>query len=315
MKNKYNPNYQKQPNRFFPILIKVLAVLIALTLLVLLGIFIFKKSTSNKITLKTIKNYWNQYDYEKVYESSKDFLQKDPYNNSVLQYHGYSCFFLSISQNDTSLAQEYLDESINSLRLALYEADKSSIPQIQYILGKAYFSKNTVSSYYYSDLAIKYLTLAKKNNYNADDIYEYLGLSYASLGMTMESISAFTEALTVRESDFLLLSIAKQYFKASNYDVSEQYLFRIIKESENDEIKLEAKNYLGNIYFEKGNYDKAEQQFNDVIENYSNCADAHYGLGLIYEKQGNLVKARAEWRQAQKIQVNHAGALKKLSIN
>ena len=46
-----------------------------------------------------------------------------------------------------------------------------------------------------------------------------------------------------------------------------------------------------------------------------NSADAHYGIGVIYEKQGNMVKARAEWRKALKIQVNHAGALQKMSEN
>ena len=33
----------------------------------------------------------------------------------------------------------------------------------------------------------------------------------------------------------------------------------------------------------------------------------------IYEKQGNLVKARAQWRKALKIQVNHPGALQKMA--
>ena len=47
----------------------------------------------------------------------------------------------------------------------------------------------------------------------------------------------------------------------------------------------------------------------------ANSADAHYGIGVIYEKQGNIVKARAEWRQALKLQVNHADALKKMANN
>ena len=53
----------------------------------------------------------------------------------------------------------------------------------------------------------------------------------------------------------------------------------------------------------------------NVLEKYPNSADAHYGIGVIYEKQGNLVKARAEWRQTLKIQVNHQGALQKLNSN
>ena len=211
--------------------------------------------------------------------------------------------------------REYLDECINNLRLALYNANKSLVPQIQYMLGKAYFYKNTISTYYYADLAIKYLNLAKENNYVADDIPEYLGLSYASLGMTMESISAFTEALLVRESDTLLLSIAEQYFKANQYNAAEQYLFRVITNSENDEIIIKSKILLGNIYIAKDDYENALKIFNEIITENDNNADAHYGIGLVYEKQNNLVKARAEWRKTLKIQVNHQGAIKKLSDN
>ena len=131
--------------------------------------------------------------------------------------------------------------------------------------------------------------------------------------MTMESISAFTEALLVRESDTLLLSIAEQYYKAEEYEAAEQYLFRIIKNSKNDEIVLKSQILLGNIYIDNGEYDEALKEFDNVLKKNENSADAHYGIGVIYELQGNIVKARAEWRAALKIQVNHPGALQKMS--
>ena len=90
-------------------------------------------------------------------------------------------------------AQTYLDECINNLRIALYSSNDKLTPQLQYMLGSAYFYKNTITTHYYADLAVKYLLLAQKNGYESNDIAEYLGLSYDSLGMTMESISAFTE--------------------------------------------------------------------------------------------------------------------------
>ena len=133
--------------------------------------------------------------------------------------------------------------------------------------------------------------------------------------MTMESISAFTEALLVRESDSLLLSIAEQYYKARELNASEQYLFRIIKNSDNEDIVLKSENLLGNIYIDKEDYDAALEEFENVLKKNENSADAHYGIGVIYEKQGNIVKARSEWRKALKIQVNHPGALQKMSEN
>lgn len=312
-KNEQIKTFAKRKNHILRNTIIVSGILLFIAAIASLGIFLFQSYNKNKITLKTIKQSWEQSDYEGVYEQGKVFLQDKPYNNTALTYYGYACFYLAVSQIDTYKVQEYLDESINNLRLAMYDASKSLLPQLQYMLGKAYFYKNTITTYYYADLAIKYLNLARENGYYADDIAEYLGLSYASLGMTYESISAFTEALLVRESDFLLLSIAEQYYKAGETGAASQYLFRIINNSSNDEIILKSRLLLGNIYIDTDDLQNALEQFNAVLAKDENSADAHYGIGLIYEKQENLVAARSEWRKARKIQPNHSGALKKLS--
>ncbi|MBP5520697.1 MAG: tetratricopeptide repeat protein [Treponema sp.] len=295
--------------------LRVALVIIALAAIIISSIFGIKKYQQGRITIKTIKTAWSTYDYQKVYELSKAFLQDNTYNNTALTYYSYACFFLAQAQTDTQQTQSYLDECINNIRIALYDADKSLVPQLQYMLGRAYFYKNTITTHYYADLAVKYLLLAKENGYEADDISEYLGLSYASLGMTMESIAAFTGALLIRESDPLLLAIAEQYYKAKELDAAEQYLFRIIKNSDNEDIKIKSENLLGNIYIDREKYNEAMQEFNNVLKKNENSADAHYGIGVIYEKQGNIVKARSEWRKALKIQVNHPGALQKMSEN
>ena len=313
--NIENSSYAKKKSHLLRNLVRVAAVIVLLSVIALSTWFGINKYQQGRITIKTIKEAWSVYDYQKVYELSKAFLQNDTYNNTALTYYSYACFYLAQAQTDTQQAQSYLDECINNIRVALYEADNSLIPQLQYMLGLAYFSKNTITTHYYADLAVKYLLLAKENGYEADDIAEYLGLSYASLGMTMESISAFTEALLVRESDSLLLSIAEQYYKAKELNASEQYLFRIIKNSDNEDIVLKSENLLGNIYIDKEDYDAALEEFENVLKKNENSADAHYGIGVIYEKQGNIVKARSEWRKALKIQVNHPGALKKMSEN
>ena len=312
-KSQKNQNFAKKKNHILRNIFIVSGILVFVAAVVCLGIFLIHNYNKNRITLKTIRQSWSEYDYEKVYQQGKVYLQDKPYNNTALTYYGYACFYLAVSQNDTFTAQEYLDESINNLRLAMYDASKTLLPQLQYMLGKAYFYKNTITTYYYADLAIKYLSLARDNGYKADDISEYLGLSYASLGMTYESISAFTEALIVRESDSLLLSIAEQYYKAGEFNAAQQYLFRIINNSSNDEIILKSRLLLGNIYIDTEQLDNAMEQFKLILEANDNSADAHYGIGLVYEKQENLVSARAEWRQARKIQPNHAGAVKKLS--
>ena len=313
--NIENSSYAKKKSHLLRNILRLAAVVLVLSAVAFATLFGIRKYQQNRISIKTIKEAWGSYDYQKVYELCKVFLQDNTYNNTALTYYSYACFFLAQAQTDTQQAQNYLDECINNIRIALYEADQSLVPQLQYMLGKAYFYKNTITTHYYADLAVKYLILAKQSGYEADDIAEYLGLSYASLGMTMESISAFTEALLVRESDSLLLAIAEQYYKAQELNAAEQYLFRIIKNSDNEDIILKSENLLGTIYIDKEDYDAALEEFENVLKKNENSADAHYGIGVIYEKQGNIVKARSEWRKALKIQVNHPGALQKMSEN
>lgn len=309
-----NPNFKKHENIILKRILIIFAGLVVLAGIIISSVFAIKNYNKNRITVKTITQYWNEYDYSSLYEAGKTFLQQDPYNNTVLTYYGYACFFLAVSQNDNFTANEYLDESINKIRLALYEANDNLKPQLEYMLGKAYFYKNTISNYYYADLAVKYLNLAKLHNYEAEDINQRLGLSYAALGQTMDSIAAFSEALIVRESDTLLLSIAEQYYKANQYNVSEQYLNRIITNSSDDDIILKSKILLAQLHTDQQLYDQAIKEYEDILADHSDAADAYYGLGVIYEKQNNMVKARAEWRKAVRLQPNHAGAKKKLSI-
>ncbi len=265
-------------------------------------------------SLYSLKSKWNKYDYEGVYDVSSAILYEKPYDWYVRTYHGYAAFYLSVSQGDVVLSQSFLDESVNSLRIALLGAKGRQVPQIEYMLGRAYFYKNFQSSYhYYSDLAIKYLLRAKADGYKSPDIPELLGLCYASLGMTMESIASFSEALLVRESDVLLLSLAEQYHLAGQDSASQQYLYRISQTCNDEQIILKTHKLLGEIYLSEEKYEDAEAEFKAILEKNENSADAYYGLGVIYENQGDLVKARSEWRKALRIQSSHSGALKKMA--
>jgi tetratricopeptide (TPR) repeat protein len=302
---------------------KILARIIVLFLfvsLVFISVYvvskiIIRKNNSSVPTNASIISLWNKSEYEEVYTKSGILLDGNSFNGTALFYRGLSSFYLAVSQTETSAAQSYLDESINNLRIALHTADKNLQPQISYILGKAYFQRNLFSSYhYYADLAVLYLENAIALGYESADIPEYLGLSYANLGMTQQSIEAFTNALLVRESDILLLAIAQQYIISSNIETAKQYLFKVAKESSNDILILKSKLLLAQIYFEEQLYSEAAQEYMSILEKDPDYADAYYGLGLIYEKEGDSAKARAEWRNVLKIQVNHQGAINKLGL-
>lgn len=298
--------------------VKKLALFVCFVALVSAGVYFSYRTIDSKInngnSIINLKSKWKVYDYQSVYDISTAILYKQPFSTTARTYHGYASFFLAVSQSDVVQALSFLDEAINSLRVALQTARFGAVSQLEYMLGKSYFYKNLQASYYYyADLAIWYLLAAKKHGYKADDIPELLGLCYASLGMTMESISAFTEALLVRESDILLLSIAEQYHNVGQDIAAEQYLFRISQECKDEQIVLKSHLLLGSIYLAREEFDDAEEEFNAILEKNENSADAYYGLGVVYESRGEAAKARAEWRKALRIQGNHPLALKKMA--
>jgi len=306
--------FAKREDKIRKLFIIYSLLFIALIAVIFLSYHFINRNLHSKPSITMLYDKWEVYDYQSVYDISSILLDKSPMNNTILTFRGYSSFYLAVSQNENAMAQQLIDESIRCLRIALLTAKKKTVAQIDYMLGKAYFYKNELSSYgYYSDLTVYYLTAALEKGYKADDVFEYLGLSYALLGKTMESIAAFSEALLVRESDSLLLSIAEQYYKAGITTISKQYLYQLNTTSDNESLLLNSMNLLGKIYIDEGSYAEAQKEYETILKKNENSADAHYGLGVIYEKQNDIIKARSEWRKALRIQVNHQEALKKMA--
>lgn len=297
--------------------LKIFIALSIIAVITAVSIILYRVSSKylhSSDSVTALYDKWEERNYEEVYEITGRILAKKPFQNTARTFRGYSAFYIAIAQTENSVAQAYLDEAINSLRIALQTARNENFGQLEYMLGKSYFFKNSISSYhFYADLCIKYLNMAVKDGYSAQDIPEYLGLSYAAAGETQKSIQAFTEALLVRETDTLLMAIAEQYYNIGAGNAAKQYLIRVKSISENEDLILKSRNLLGNIYLDEKKYKDAEKEFNFILEKNENSADAHYSLGVLYEKQGDLVKARSEWRKCLRLQVNHSGALKKIN--
>lgn len=312
--NSANGNIKYRESKLIPRLLISIASIAIVAVASFFFVKFINKHESKNISVDALYAAWNRYDYQEVYDISGAILEKNYLQNTARTFRGFSSYFLARAQTDNSLAQKYIDECIENLRIALQNSKVEMLPQVKYILGKAYFYKNTFSNYhYYSDLVIKYLNECYSDGYRADDISEFLGMSYANLGMTRDSITAFTEALRVRESDVLLLSIAEQYCKNGQPTVAKQYFFHVLSISQDDILINRCHNLLGQIYIDEENYNDARAEFEAILSKDENSADAHYGLGVLYEKQGDLAKARSEWRRAIKLQFDHAGALQKLA--
>ncbi len=314
-KNSRSGNIGRNKIDFTKIGIIFIVIIIFFGLITFTAYKIIDKFFYSENSISHLYKVWNNNEIDKVYEISSSILDKKPLNNTALTFRGYSAFKLAVSETDNNtLTQFYIDRAINDLRVALQTAKKKTIPQIHYVLGLTYFYKNKLSSYnYYADLSVKYLELSFSEGYKSQDIPELLGLNYAELGDYNKSIEYFGQALLIHESDTLLYNVAIQYYNCGQQDVAKQYLVRTIELSNNDDILLDSHNLMAHIYLEEENYSAAKEELDSILEKNENYADAHYVLGVLYEKQGDLAKARSEWRKCLKLQVNHSGALNKMA--
>ncbi|MBP5359366.1 MAG: tetratricopeptide repeat protein [Treponema sp.] len=306
----------KRKSKFLPRLILTIVVIVVLTL-ISIGIYRFlNNKVHSEISVNSLYKNWDAKDYQAVYDSSNAILEKNNLHNAARTLHGYSSFMLAESEVDNARSQELLDEAIINLRIAMQYAKEDMLPQIEYMLGRCYFYKDyPTNEHYYADLTVKYLLKCQENGFYSDDIPEFLGLSYAALSETQKSIESFTTALRDRESDTLLFDIAKQYCKAGQGAVAKQYLNRVINMTANDDVALKSHTLLAQIYMDEEKYEDAEKEFESILEKDENSADAHYGLGVIYEKQGDNAKARSEWRKCLNIQPQHTLARQKMAEN
>ena len=81
--NLENNNFAKKKNHLLSKILIISGILIVVASLVFGITFFVVKSTQNKVTLKSIKKAWNSYDYQKIYELSKAYLNEYPYNNTL----------------------------------------------------------------------------------------------------------------------------------------------------------------------------------------------------------------------------------------
>lgn len=260
--------------------------------------------------LKTVYGDWDNKDYAAVYAKTAQILERRPMDGTALALHGFAAYYLFAEQTDVSTGAEYLTAAVVHLRRARYLINEKDIPKLAYILGKAYYQQG----YYYADLAVKYLDEAYAGGITASDLAEFRGMAASLLGDTDKALEAFTQALALNPSDLILYVVAENYKKKGDIQNAQLYLFETIKKTNDAVLEVRCRNQLGLLFLEDNKSAEALEQFNAVLEKDINSADAHYGIGLVYEKQGDMIKARYEWRQAIRLNPIHAETRAKLNI-
>ena len=254
--------------------------------------------------LQSLSDLWQNRLYDDLISRCDAQLRENPLEPMSLAYRGFAYFYKAVSEVTLEERIPYLDEAIVSLRRSKLDSAGSWIAEADYILGKAYYHKGK----YYYDLTLDYLQAALAAGYQREDIYDYLGLAATQLDLLEEGLGYFQTALEINPTDLLLLTVGQSYLQLERTKEAEEYLLRAINKTEDRAVEIRARFLLGQMYFEREDYFKAEDQYTEILANDLNSSDAHYYLGEIYYKMNDPVSARAEWRKALAIDPSHYGA-------
>ena len=263
---------------------------------------VFASSAARAGTGK-IPALWKAAKYDELISVADAALKTDPLNANILAYRGFASFYKAVSEINPEDKVPFLDDAVVYLRRAEL-AGTSMKNEADYVLAKAYFLKGK----FYYDLAVLRMTEAIDHGFVQNDSYEYLGLAYSQLGDLEKGIEFFLKALDQEQTDILLLTIGQTYYQMKRTADAVDYLMRTLNKTEDKAIEKKARSLLGEIYLDRNELFKAEEQYSALIALDPRSADAHFYLGEVYSKMNDPVKARAEWRAAYQIDPSHYGA-------
>ena len=286
-------------------------------IIILTGISVYylnkNKESFKKIVNKPSKNeiiidLWENQKYMELINYCDSLLEQNPAAADLLVFRGFASFYEGNSKVNYEDKLPFIDDSVFYLRKALIFDNEIMKPQVDYVLGRSYYHKGK----YYADLSVKYLEKSIEEGYIGKDSYEYLALAHAELGNKEKSAHFFELAAENNPSDILFSLLAQIYIDLNSFNLAEDYLIRSNNRTTNQQIEEKNLFLLGQIYENRNDLIKAGECYQRIIQKNSKSADAYYRLGLLYEIEGDKIKARAEWRKALRIDPQHYGARLKL---
>jgi tetratricopeptide (TPR) repeat protein len=250
-----------------------------------------------------LPDLWKTESYAGVISAADEILASDPLNPAALSYKGFASFYLAVAEGGGEERVPYLDEAIVALRRARL-AGTPFAGETDYVLAKSYFQKGK----FYYDLAIRYMESAQARGYSPRDAEEYVGLAATQLGDYEKGIASFLKALEAGESDVLLLTIGQTYYQMKQTGDAVDYLLRTLNKTDDAAIEKRARFLLGEIYLDRKELFRAEEQYAAIVKLDPQSADAHFFLGEVAAGMNDPIRARAEWRAALVIDPSHYGA-------
>ncbi|AFG37562.1 tetratricopeptide repeat protein [Spirochaeta africana] len=251
---------------------------------------------------------WHDHEFAAAYDHSQTALSQTPLDTDYLVLNGFAGFYHGIEQPDQSDAHLVLEQSVQSLRRAVLLTPSQYHPELHYVLGKAYFHRGQ----FYYDAAIRHLTQAHELDYAADDLFEYIGLAATRLEQFDTGVTWLTKALEKRFTPLLSLNLAEALFQAGRYTEAVTYAEQTVAAADDQLLITEASLLVGKSRLEQEDFDGAIRHFSDMIAEGKDVAEVRYWLGETYYQKGEPIQARAEWREAVRLDSQHAPAAERL---
>jgi tetratricopeptide (TPR) repeat protein len=257
-----------------------------------------------------LRDLWQKQAWEELISYSEKELEKNPLDPKSLYFAGVGHFYASITAEDEQKNQN-LFAAIKKLRRLLVLDQFPLVAECHLVLGKSYYFLGR----YYTDLSIRHLEEALRLGYTNNEIWGYLGLANSVLENYERSAYYFERALNLQENDLLRWSLAYVQFKNKNYEESEKNLQITIMNTTDKGLLIKSQLLLAEIYFSQRNFEKAQQQYDIILQSDPNNSEVYFFLGEIYNEKGEPERARSLWRRALQLDPYHYNAALRLRGN
>jgi len=190
-------------------------------------------------------------------------------------------------KQDYKKAFEFFDQYVtitDSRLMKEGEAANATAPVDSNYIYAVYYASLAATMISDSELTIKSLKRASKQDFKQNEVFQYLSQSYQDINDMENYEKTLNEAFALFPKDtWFIINLIKIYVDSERNDKAMELIQTAIK---NDPSNFQLFDLAGNVYEILKDYKKAEEYFLKSIELNSENAETQFNIGRIYFNQG-----------------------------